>query len=78
MSEDFKYQLLQFAKDLVWERYSSERQKADSEFSMLENAWRDGRIKEMPSYKVPSIPTANEIVTLAEAFEKYCNGKKSK
>lgn len=68
---DYRFELLRFVKDILWEDFNNKRQKSDSEFTMLQDAWRENRIKEMPSYKIPEIPKPEDIISMAETFNKF-------
>lgn len=74
--KQFKFQILSFAKDIAYEDYSVRRQKADSEFTMLQDAWREHRTGQMPEYRAPSFITPKELIAMAEEFEKYCSANK--
>lgn len=72
---DYRFELLRFAKDMLWEDYNNRRQKSDVEFDMVRDAFRENRVKEMPKFEIPATPTPEEIIKIAETFNKFILAK---
>lgn len=80
MSEEEKqhrFELLRFAKDILYDEYSQRTTKACSEWDLDRWAYENNKLKDYPKFSLPAPITADDVIKLAESFNKYIE-KKSK
>lgn len=70
-TRNYRFDLLRFAKELLWEDFANRRQKSDVEFDIRRYAYENNKLKDMPAYTPPNLPTADDIIKIAETFNKY-------
>lgn len=75
-TRNYRFDLLRFAKDLLWEDFANRRQKSDVEFDIKREAYSNNRLKDMPAYNPPNLPNAEDIIKIAETFNKYITKSK--